>query len=191
MRNHITHALMPGVLATGFLISAQAATCQSVDLRSRDIGAITNVVISRLIPPDTQLSRVTIRSRGVFIDSKRTLQSFRQSASNAAVRDLKLAPSLKDGSDSLLADCNQGGVKPCNRLGWSAYVWVELLSRTDSSTLVRVHVVWPDRSNVPYLAGQPPSGNASLVGFSADMELVRSTEGSWSIVKEGPYRVGD
>ncbi len=154
-----------------------------------EIGQIADVVLERLIAPDSSLSCITVARRGVYFDHARTLQAF---GYGVGARSLKipLRSKVKAGADSLLADCGPapGGGKPCARLGSSVYVSIEPVSMGALTGRVYAHVLWPDRGDC-LSRGIGRNGRAALVGFSAEVYLARSWNGAWRFVKTGVYMV--
>jgi hypothetical protein len=95
------------------------------------------------------------------------------------------------GSERLLEDCRQLGDGACTALGWGVYVRIQPVSVTSSKALVRAVIFWPDRGSAILEEGVPPTGRASLVGFIAEVYLIRSANGRWTFDKRGTTLVSE
>jgi hypothetical protein len=173
------------------VLSASPGDAQAHRLPPRVVGQVVDEVLRTIIPPDSSLSRVRVRDRGVYFDFARTLASFGYRSDAVAAADLELKSKVRPGTRSLLEGCTQVAPKPCERLGWSAYVWLDFRSMSDNEMVVRLNVSWPERGFLPFQAGAPPSGKAFLEWFSMEVHLTRAADGRWEFRRIGPTRVGD
>ena len=96
-----------------------------------------------LLPPGESLSGVSVTKRKIFFDHERTMAAFGHGGTPMSLSDLGIRTPVTAGSGSLLNDGNLWGDKPCKQLGWSAYVWIEPISITNSQSVVRGYVDWP------------------------------------------------
>lgn len=177
--------------ALGLVVQALPAGAQSDSLTARKIGQVVDEVIGAVIPPDSSLSRVSVRERGLYFDYARTLAAFGHRDVAVPASALALKSAVMPGDRSLLDDCNQGGTMPCQRLGNSAYVFVMPESRSDSAMLVWLVVEWPDRGGATFTRGVWPASRAFLTGFSMEVFLTRAADGSWRFSRVGRARVSD
>ena len=182
---------IPVLLVLAFCAVGRPLTAQKQRLPLRVIGQIVDEVLRSIVPPDSSLSRVPIRDRGLYFDYARTLAAFGYRDDSTTRATLGLKSVVLPGNPVLLDDCNQGGTGPCERLGQSAYAYVVPLTRSDSEMMVELRVVWPDRGGATYVRGLTPSGRAFLYGFSMEIHLVRAADGSWKFGRIGPTRVSD
>lgn len=181
-------------LASLFLclvVGAPRAGAQTQRLSPRVVGQIVDEVLRTIVPPDSSLSRVRIRDRGLYFDYARTLAAFGYRDDSTARAALQLKAVVTPGDPALFDDCNQAGTGRCERLGQSAYAYVALLSQSDSEIVVRLRVVWPDRGGATYVRGATPSGRVFLYGFLMEVHLRRTADGSWKFDRIGPTRVSD
>lgn len=156
------------------------------------LGQVADVIFSALAPPDSSLSRVPIRERKIAFDYERTIAALEQGGgAHASVSELTLRTPVTAGTRALLDDCSQAAPKACSKLGWMVYTWLEPRSITDSEVVVQAHFSWADRGRVPFLEGVAPTGPASLVGFTSEVHLVRSSAGEWRISRLGTTLVSD
>jgi hypothetical protein len=171
-------------------ISASAAVnpsaAQQVSLRPQAIGQIVNEVLDALAP-STGPRPHPIWKRGVVFDYQRTLAAFHQSRS-VRPSDLALRHSMKAGSAAMLEDCDQFGTKPCSKLGWDTYCYIEPVSISESEARVRVHFLAAHR-NTPFVEGVIPTDKAYLQGGATLVYLSRAKGGSWKFLKTGPSDV--
>lgn len=190
MNNKLSRArrLAPLVFCAVALASSMEA--QQPAVAPAELGQIADAVLAELIPPGQGASRVPVASRGLFFDHARTMAAFGHAgAASGSATDLNLRSRVSPGSRLLLRDCDPAGTKPCNELGWGVYVWIEPITMGTSQALVRAHLRWPDRGPVAFQAGVAPKGLATLVGFSADLYLIRTQEGNWQFETRGRTRV--
>lgn len=175
-------------ISTAAIVHPLAA--QKVQLSQAAVAEIVSEVFRAILPPSDSLSRVPNARRTMLFDYERTMAAFGYADTATARPDLRTPLSVAAGSASLLTDCNQTGTKPCQRLGWNAYVWIEPRSLTNSQAVVRGHVRWIERGT-PFTNGAIPSGRASLVGFTTDVHLARAPNGQWRFLRNGTTIVGD
>ena len=177
------------VLALAYPASPAAA--QAPRLTEREIARVVDEVLNRIIPPDSSLSRVPIRDRGLYFDHGRTLAAFGYRDTAAAASRLPLRSSVMPGTRTLLDGCKQVVANPCQHLGWGAYAWLDFVSMSDSEMVVRLNVHWADRGSLPFERGVLPGGRAYLVGFGMEVHLARAADGSWRFARIGPTWVSD
>ena len=181
-----------GVLvAVGAWVYAPAATAQSEQLSPAALAQIVDAAILEIIPPQASLSRVRVADRHVFFDHQRTAAAFRASTSQAPSGVLDLRSSVKNGTSALLSDCDELGAKRCQQLGWSAYVWIEPISVSQSRAFIRAHVNWPERGTTVFEPGVPPAGNAFLAWFTTELQLDSSSDGLWRVTRRGVTATGN
>lgn len=179
------------LILVALVMAGAQPVCAQPRLPTSDISRIVDVVLTRLVPPDSQLSRVSVAERTLFVDTKRTLDSFGYSSRDISDAELRLQRQVRTGSASLLGDCDRYGRQSCRQLGWGAYVWLELVSVDGQKVTVRAYVQWPERGKTAYQPGRAPTGSASLVGYSTELELAPSPEEGWKILRQGNYSVGN
>ncbi len=164
-------------------------SAQQTHLAPADVRQIVEQVLHSLLPPGTSLSRVSIEKRRVLFDHDRTMAAFGY-ASALKLSGLRIQPPVTAASHGVLNDCDQVGGKPCSQLGWKVYVWIEPISLTNNTAVVRGHVVWPGRPT-EFVEGSPPTGIAFLTFFTTDLHLARSANGEWRVVKTSLHVAGD
>ncbi len=157
----------------------------------RVVGQAVDEVLSHVVPPDSSLSRMPIRERGIYFDYARTLAAFGYHDDSTTRAALALKSVVMPGTDSLLADCDQAGSKPCDRLGQSAYVFIRPRSRANGEMIVLVDVAWPDHGGATYVRGLTPAAPVYLTWFSMEVHLKRAADGSWRFERRGRAMVGD
>lgn len=187
MTTKVRRALRSALLLIGACAFTHPLAAQQLPLAPLAIGQIVDEVLNALIPPSQAVSRVPVAKRKVFFDDARTLFAFGYSYSGAppvSLSDFRLRTAVKSGSHHLLDDCSQIVPKSCRQLGWGVYVFIEPLDITSSEALVRANVVWPDRGAATFEEGVAPKGHAYLVGYSQDVHLSRSQDGSWKFEKK-------
>jgi hypothetical protein len=172
-------------------IVAQPLPAQLRRLPVSVIGQIADEVLSHVIPPDSSLSRMPIRERGIYFDYGRTLAAFGYRDDSTTRAALALKSVVVPGTDSLLEDCDQVSAKPCDRLGQHAYAYVTPQSRSKDAMVVLLHVAWPDRGGATYVSGLAPAARAYLTWFSMEVHLRRGADGRWWFDKRGRAMVGD
>jgi len=173
------------------LAASPRADAQDHRLSPRVIGQVVDEVLRAVVAPDSALSRVKVRERGLYFDYARTLAAFGYRDDSTTRAALALKSVVTPGDASLLVDCNQAGTGPCDRLGQGAYAYVAPRSQSDSELVVQLRVAWPDRGGAPYVRGAVPGGHVFLYGFSMEVHLARASDGSWKFVRIGPTRVSD
>jgi hypothetical protein len=179
------------LLMAALVIHVAPASAKSQRLTEREVGQVVDEVLQKIIPPDSSLSRVPVRDRGVYFDHGRTLAAFGFRDSAAAASRLALRSPVMPGTRSLLEGCRQVVATPCQHLGWGAYAWVDFVSMSDSELVVRLEVHWADRGGVALQPGVAANGSAFLVGFGMEVHLARAADGSWRFARIGPTRVSD
>lgn len=172
-------------------IVAHPLPAQARRLPPSAIGQVVDEVLSHVIPPDSSLSRMPIRERGIYFDYGRTLAAFGYRDDPTARAALALKSVVMPGTDSLLEDCSQVSAKPCERLGQHAYAYVTPRSRSNDAMVVLLHVAWPDRGGATYVAGATPAARAYLGWFAMEVHLRRTADGRWWFDKRGSAMVGD
>lgn len=165
-------------------------SAQQTNLAPSDMRQIVEQVFQTILPPGTSLSRVSIEKRRVLFDHDRTMAAFRY-GSALNLSGLRIQPPVTAASRGALNDCDQAGRKPCSQLGWKVYVWIEPISLTNNTAVVRGHVVWPGRGPSEFVEGVPPTGRAFLTFFTTDLYLARSANGEWRVVKTDRHVAGD
>lgn len=158
-----------------FALVASSAQAQAPSVSPREIGEIINAALQEVIPPEKDLSSRTVAQRGIRFDYGRTLAAFRLVDNAEARAHLGLNRPVTEGSRALLDDCDQMGMKPCERLGRSVYVFVEPISLSDSAAAVWVHVEWVTT----------PSKRSFLSFSATEVFLERSGSGPWRFVRTG------
>ena len=186
-RRTFTHACLVGS-ACAIALSSGA---QQPRLAPAEIGQIVDAVLRTVLPPTDSLSRVQVSKRGLVLDHKRTMAAFGYPATRTTPVGIGIRSAVTTGSQSLLSDCNGWGEKPCNNLGWRGYVWIEPLSFTGSTAVVRANVSWAARPRTSFAEGVAPTGKAYLTSFSAEVRLARSTGGEWKVVGRGTTLTGE
>jgi hypothetical protein len=165
---------------------------QRTRLTPAAIGQIVDEVLSELVSPDTLASRIPIGKRGVYFDRVRSMRAFGYADSNSiATAELHLHNPVREGSLSLLEDCRGRGMRPCRQIGWGVYVAVEPIAVTDSGAIVNAVIRWADRGPELFKPGVAPTGPSVLVGFTSQVELIRTSTGRWKFAKLGRTRVSD
>src|SRR5690242_14808367 len=91
---------------------------QAPRLTEPEVGQVVDEVLQKIIPPDSSLSRVRVRDRGVYFDYARTLAAFGFRDTAAAASRLALRSPVLPGTRTLIEDCRQVLATPCERLGW-------------------------------------------------------------------------
>jgi hypothetical protein len=183
--------LLRVLIAASACVYTPAAIAQSKQLSSAALGHIVDAVISEIIPPEQFLSTVRVADRRVYFDHQRTLAAFHTSKSRAPSDVLALRSSVKDGTAALLSECDELGRMRCQQLGWSAYVWMEPISVSQSRALIRAHVNWPERGKTAFERGVSPAGNAFLAGFTTELQVDRAPDGTWRVTRRGVTATGD
>jgi hypothetical protein len=169
---------------------SQALGAQRPALAPTELGQIADAVFGALAPPDSSLSRVPIRDRGLIFDAERTIAAFEQTGSpHASFGDLHMRTPARVGTRAVLGDCSQVVANSCSSLGWNVYTWLEPVSRTDGEVVVRATFLWADRGRVPFQEGVAPTGRAGLVGFTSEAHLVRTSGGAWRFSRMGSTAV--
>jgi hypothetical protein len=164
---------------------AATALAQAPPLGPSEIGQIVDEVLTAVVPPSESLSRVPTAQRSILFDFDRTLAAFGYESDLPALRSqLRLKRSVTPGSRDLLSDCEQLSRQACSRIGWGVYVFILPVTVTDSGALVMARVAWADRGTAR-VEGMPPKEPASLVGFSIEVFLSRSSDGVWKFVRTG------
>ena len=172
-------------------VVAQPLPAQAHRLPPSVIGQIADEVLSHVIPPDSSLSRMPVRERGIYFDYGRTLAAFGYRDDPSARAALALKSVVVPGTDSLLEDCDQVSAKPCDRLGQHAYAYVTPQSRSKDAMVVLLNVAWPDRGGATYVRAITPAARAYLVWFSMEVHLRRTPDGRWRFDKRERAMVGD
>ncbi|MGI8842414.1 MAG: hypothetical protein ACR2HZ_01850 [Gemmatimonadaceae bacterium] len=165
-------------------------SAQQTHLAPTDIRQIVQQAFHTLLPPGTSLSRVSIEKRRVLFDHERTMAAFGYSGA-LTLSYLRIQPPVTAASQRVLNDCDQARRKPCSQLGWRVYVWIEPISMTNSTAVVRGHVLWPERGSTEFVKGSPPTGEAFLTGFYTELHLARLANGKWRVVRTGRTAAGD
>jgi hypothetical protein len=184
---------IPGVVARP--LAAQetaptAATASTIDAAT--VGAIVNAVLATVLHPESSLSRVPIAQRRLRFDHARTMAAFGlPDTLTVTLTDPRLRAITTPGSRDLLADCDQGGSKPCRRLGWNAYVWVAPIALDAAQAHVVAHVGWATHMGGPFEEGVAPRGRAFFTGFGAEVHLVRARDGRWRFDRFGRAVAGE
>lgn len=179
-------ALTGGVVVS-LAALAPALPAQQPSLTPTALGQITDQVLQALSPQDGMLSRVPVGKRKIVFDFQRTLAAFTNiGMPTASFSELHMETPVELGTDELLGDCSQHDLlKPCARLGWRVYTWIEPVSLTNSQIVVQASFMWADRGSTPLQEGVMPEGHAGLVGFSSKVYLVRTRTGGWKFLKVG------
>lgn len=154
------------------------------------VGQVVDEVLRAIVSPDSSLTNMTARERGLYLDYERTLAAFGYPDDAAARAALGLKSLVTAGTGALLEDCNQLGTKPCDRLGISAYVSADLRSRSDSELVVALEVAWPSRGDRTYVRGITTGGHVYLSWFAMDVHLRHASDGSWRFARIGKGIVG-
>jgi hypothetical protein len=179
-------------LTIGPVAFALPLVAQQPPLPPAAIGEIANEVLRVLIPPGQRLSRIPASERGIFFDLEQTMKAFGHTGTPpVSMADLGLPMTVRLGSERLLEDCRQMGDGRCTALGWGVYVRIQPVSVTSSKALVRAAVFWPDRRSATLEEGVPPTGPASLVGYIAEVYLIRAANGRWTFEKRGTTLVSE
>lgn len=187
LRRTLKHAwLIAGVCAL-----ASPSGAQKPRLAPAEIGQIVDGVLGTVLAPTDSLSRVQVSKRSVVLDHARTMAAFGYPGTRTRPADIGIRSDVATGSESLLSDCNSWGEKPCHNLGWRGYVWIEPLSISGSTALVRAYVSWPARPGTTFVKGVAPTGKAYLTSFAADVRLARAANGVWKVVGRGNTLTGD
>jgi hypothetical protein len=179
-------------LAIGSFVVALPLVAQQPPLSPAAIGEIANEVLRVLIPPGQRLSRIPASDRGIFFDLEQTMEAFGHTGTRpVSMAELGLPMAVRLGSKRLLDDCRQLGDGACTALGWGVYVRIQPVSVTSSKALVRAAIFWADRGSAIPEEGVPPTGRASLVGFIAEVYLLRAANGRWTFEKRGTTLVSE
>jgi len=163
-------------LCTGVTLLAASVQAQAAARSPQEVGQIIAAAMQAVVPPGQRLTSHTVAERGIRFDYARTLAAFGYRDDAPTRASLGLAPTFPAGTDSLLADCDQMGSKPCSRLGSSAYVYVEPIAVLSADAAVWVHVVW---------ATTMPSKRTFLSASVTEVILSRSGSGPWTFVRTG------
>lgn len=153
------------------------------------VGQMVDELLSRVVPPNESLSRVSVGRRKIIFDGERTIAAFGYPAGSISFTDLGLKSAVTQSSRAVLENCDFWGRHQCTRLGWRVYVWIEPVTVTKANAFVRVHIIWADRDASSFKEGVPPTGRAVLLEMVKQVELARSGMGRWNYVKEGPTLV--
>lgn len=161
-------------------------SAQSGVASPQSIGRLLELAIDTLMPPDKLVSRVTVSRRRIHVDVERTIRAFGLSgAAVTPLSSLTRRTSIHAADRSVLADCDQKRMKPCQQLGWGIYVWLEPVESTSAGSRVRASFLWADRGPFPFEEGIPAKGVAVLVGFSIDISFTRAASGEFRLAKLG------
>ena len=192
MKTMCLHAARYTLLVMAACAVAPMLRAQESPFAPTSIGQLVNEVLQALVPPDKLISRVSVARRGIVFDYARTIAAFRNAgAPETSPSDLAVRAEVTQGGESVLDDCDQMGTRSCQRLGWSAYVWIEPISVTATEAVVRAHLSWPDRGRASFEEGVAPTGRAALTGYSAEVYLIRHADGGWRFNKLGRTIAGD
>ena len=176
------------LLASAFAVLAQPLRAQQPRLSAKELSQVVSEVLRVVVPPTDSASRVSIADRKVVFDYARTMKAFQVDSLLRATLAVKDAP--REGSWDLLSDCNKWGEKPCAKLGWNVYVFVEPRSIAATTVRVRANVLWAARPDEAFVAGKAPDSNGGLLGFSVEIFLTKSSNGEWVYSKTGVHIVG-
>jgi hypothetical protein len=155
-------------------------------LTPQAIGQIADEAIEALLP-SSGAAPSRFWKRGVFFDHRRTLASFRQDSTMPASR-LALHHGVKEGSATMLADCDSFLQKTCSGLGWGLYMYMEPIAISETSAKVRVSSYFADRFT-EYADGVPPVGKGKLAGSITVVYLTRERGGPWKFLRADPSMV--
>ena len=123
-------------LIAGVCAFASSSGAQKPRLAPAEIGQIVDGVLGAVLPSSDSLSRVQIAKRNLVLDHARTMAAFGWSGTHTTPAGIGIRANVTTGSESLLADCNSWGEKPCHNLGWRGYVWIEPLSIVITSLIL-------------------------------------------------------
>ena len=162
-------------LCIGVALAATSVRAQTPRRSPKEIGQIINAALQAVIPPGERLSSHTVAERGIRFDYERTMAAFGYADDADARASLGLTRTVTAGTDSLLVDCDQLGMKACSQLGRSAYVTLEPITVARSEAVVWVHVVW----------ATPASKRTYRSASSTEVILSRSGSRPWTFVRTG------
>jgi hypothetical protein len=172
------------------IVSASAVInpveAQQVAVQPLAIGQMVNEVLDSLLP-SAGPTRSVFWKRGVFFDRQRTLAAFLQSPL-VPLSSLQLRHSMKEGSKTMLDDCDEFARKSCRQLEWGVYVYLEPIAIGETQARVRAHLLYADRET-PYVSGAVPQGNGKLTGSSAVVYLTRAKGAAWKYLRTGAINV--
>jgi hypothetical protein len=189
MSNHIRRAAVAAMTCAAF---APPIVAQRSSLTAADLGQIVAVVFDSLTSPEQAFSRVPVAKRKIFFDHERTVSLFeRFGVPHTEFAQLHFRTPVQVGTRALLDDCQQAAPKPCAKLGWSVYSFIEPISASDSQVVVQAYFLWPDRGMAEFREGVPPVGRAFLVGFDREVYFVRGKDQALRFSKFGITNVGE
>jgi hypothetical protein len=184
--HHRRRVFMLGLLAIIAASAGGLAQKPQPSLTPRAIGQIVNEILDAVIPV-TGPAASSVWKKGVYFDYQRTLDAFQQSTA-VPISQLALRHSMQPGSRDLLDDCDQFGRKPCSRIGWATYIYLEAVAISGMKARVRLVMLSADRER-PFAPGVAPTGPAQLSGGSTVVHLTRARNGVWKFQKTGPWDV--
>lgn len=177
IRRHLHYCIAIVMSAYGGIALAQEPLSVS------EVSRLADEALKAVLPPDAELSRVSVAHRTIHFDYETTLRAFGHSPTMPSRLDMSVPARLVD--KSVLADCGGFEAYSCKRLGWGIYAAVEPLSLSDKEAKVVVHVIWGDRGQTPFDRAVTPTGRAIRVGFSTELFFVKTPGNGWELAKEG------
>ena len=149
-----------------------------------EVREIVDVALEAVLPPDKELSRISVAQRRIFFDHAATLAAFgHDEPVEIAPERLQLRRVVENASPDVMEDCTEFRPMRCVGLGQGVYVSVTHPIRpTASEVVVWVHVWWTSR--------QSPSADERVfgAGFSSEVFLARTGQG-WQYVRTGQVNV--
>jgi hypothetical protein len=153
---------------------ASSAQAQASTGSPKEIGEIVQTALQIVIPaqdPPGSHPVADVAGREIRLDYGRTMVAF--GLANSTDVRTKLGLTHAEGSRALLDGCDQMGAGSCERLGRSAYTYVEPVSISHTEATVRVHVIWANR----------PSKRTYMSVWVTEVILTRSGAGPWKFRK--------
>lgn len=158
-----------------------AGHAQQAKFVPQEVGQLIEAALNNVLPSEKLLTNASVAQRGIRFDFRKTADAFGVAIGAAPSADLGVRRELGVGSQEMLADCDQAGMKPCARLGSASYVYLEPVSRSETAAVVWLHVTW---------ATTLPSKRSYRSGFSTQVHFSRASTGVWTFVRTGKTVTG-
>lgn len=180
------------ICVVAFLLTTlgRNASAQGRALVGAEVGALVDSVVSTLFPIESKVSRVSVAKRGISLDVPRVRRAFQLPNEDASLTTHRLSSRMAAVDSTVLSDCDASGRLKCERLRWSVFLRVEPISRSDTSIVVRVVALWPDRGSADIDNRAATLQHATLVGYSTELHFLK-TETGWKFVRRANTVAGD
>ena len=175
-------------------MASTSVRAQGILLAPREIGQMVDASLEGVVPPNTSLSQIPISKRTILFDYDRTMSAFGQRVVREDFQKMGVKRAVVLSSRDVLDDCGQAGDKPCMRLGWQVYVYLQPMTIAKAEAIVKLHLIWADHDPKRFVDGQPPSPatrrRSFLTESSVEVYLKRTTSGEWVFVRTGVATAG-